>query len=107
VITRDPEKLNVYQAIKASNCGLASRINQRTHKEEFARNTASGIRIIKGHTDCTVVRQISAEQELAREWHAVNADSESLKLGTHRLSSDQPHVDAATEGCPNEDPEEM
>jgi hypothetical protein len=73
VIIRNAARVNVHQAIRASNCGLASRVNRRTHREEFAQKTVNGIRIVKGYTDPTVVRAISPEQELAHEWHAVDA----------------------------------
>jgi hypothetical protein len=63
--------LNVYQAIRASNCGEARRINKHTHRDEFARMTQTGVRIIKGHSDWTVVRRLGPGQDSAREWSAV------------------------------------
>lgn len=67
----DKPTLNVHQAIRASNCGMARRINKHTHRDELAVRTPTGIRIIKSYTDPTVVRSLNPAQELAHEWSAV------------------------------------
>lgn len=62
------EPVNVHQAIRASRCGIANRMNRHTKRVEYAMKTVNGVRIIKSVTDPTVVRSISPAQELTKGW---------------------------------------
>jgi hypothetical protein len=71
-VTLVTEPVNVYQAIRASRCGIAERMNRNTKRVEYAKKTINGIRIIKSFTDPTIVRSLSPAQELTRGWTPVD-----------------------------------
>jgi hypothetical protein len=68
---REGERVTVYEAMRASQYGIAKGKNSRTGKTELVKNTANGIRIIKSVTDPTVVRRLKPAHWAYQAWSPV------------------------------------
>jgi hypothetical protein len=61
--------MNLAKALSKSNCREARLMTPRG--DRHAKKTASGIRIVKGVTDPTVVRKLTSKELASEDWQPI------------------------------------